>query len=82
MKAPSSAVGIIANYRERLPLAPEDCKTPLTLGEGNTPLVKLQNIPLPKGVELYVKTEGANPTASFKDPGNGCGGGGGEGGGG
>ena len=69
MNSPSSAVGIIANYRERLPLAPEDCKTPLTLGEGNTPLVKLQNTPLPKGVELYVKTEGANPTASFKDRG-------------
>jgi cysteine synthase B len=33
---------------------------------GNTPLLKLQNIP-PKGVEIYVKAEYYNPSGSVKD---------------
>jgi len=61
--------GIIERYREWLPV---DEGTPVvSLGEGNTPLVKLHNIPLDAGVdvELYVKYEGVNPTGSFKDRG-------------
>ncbi|MEX5538753.1 pyridoxal-phosphate dependent enzyme, partial [Pseudomonas syringae] len=40
-------------------------------GEGNTPLIKLENIPriIGKDVEIYVKYEGLNPTGSFKDRG-------------
>lgn len=61
--------GLLQRYRDRLPLA-VDAK-PISLGEGNTPLIKLQNIPAQFGldVEWYVKYEGLNPTASFKDRG-------------
>ena len=40
-------------------------------GEGNTPLIKLENILCEMGshVELYIKYEGLNPTGSFKDRG-------------
>ena len=61
--------GLIENYRDRLPVS-DDTRL-ISLGEGNTPLIKLQNIPdlLDKKVELYVKYEGLNPTGSFKDRG-------------
>ena len=61
--------GLIDKYRARLPLSPE---TPaISLSEGNTPLIKLVNIPGDLGVDvdLYVKYEGLNPTGSFKDRG-------------
>jgi len=43
----------------------------ISLGEGNTPLIKLSRIPdhIGKDVDLYVKYEGLNPTGSFKDRG-------------
>ncbi|GAB4224240.1 MAG: threonine synthase [Gammaproteobacteria bacterium] len=61
--------GLINKYRARLPLA-ADVK-PITLYEGNTPLIPLINIPraLNYDVDLYVKYEGLNPTGSFKDRG-------------
>ena len=61
--------GLIERYRERLPVA-ADARI-ITLGEGNTPLIRLENIPgsTGKDVELYVKYEGLNPTGSFKDRG-------------
>lgn len=61
--------GLIEHYRDRLPVS-DDTRL-ISLGEGNTPLIKLQNIPdlLDKKVELYVKYEGLNPTGSFKDRG-------------
>ena len=37
--------------------------------EGNTPLIHLKNLSEKWGVNLYVKTEGTNPTGSFKDRG-------------
>ncbi len=61
--------GIVHRYREFLPVTE---KTPiLSLGEGNTPLIRAVNIVRDelKGVELYFKFEGANPTGSFKDRG-------------
>ena len=60
--------GLINKYRDSLPVSNN---TPIiTLGEGNTPLVKLENISqsYPK-LNIYVKYEGANPTGSFKDRG-------------
>src|SRR5438309_9736517 len=61
--------GIIEQYRSFLPVTP---KTPVvTLGEGNTPLVRaprLADAIAPK-LELYLKFEGANPTGSFNDRG-------------
>lgn len=61
--------GLIERYRDRLPVS-DDTKL-ISLGEGNTPLLKLNNIPevLGKDVEIYVKYEGLNPTGSFKDRG-------------
>lgn len=61
--------GIIENYRDRLPVS-ENTRL-ISLSEGNTPLIKLENIPrlIGKAVEIYVKFEGLNPTGSFKDRG-------------
>jgi threonine synthase len=61
--------GLIERYRKRLPLSAD---TPvISLGEGNTPLIQLHNIPRQIGadVQLFVKFEGLNPTGSFKDRG-------------
>ena len=52
-------------YRSVLPLAPGE--DPVTLGEGETPLLELPAIARELGVRrLWVKDEGRNPTASFK----------------
>lgn len=60
---------LIEKYRHYLPIS-ENAEI-ISLGEGNTPLIKLRNIPrlLGKDIELYVKYEGMNPTGSFKDRG-------------
>ncbi|WML45781.1 threonine synthase [Neobacillus sp. PS3-40] len=59
--------GLLEAYKEFLPVNSE---TPiLTLNEGNTPLIKLEEISKQLDVELFVKVEGANPTGSFKDRG-------------
>ncbi len=61
--------GLIDRYRDRLPV--HDDMRIISLGEGNTPLIRLSNIPrlLKKDVDIYVKYEGLNPTGSFKDRG-------------
>lgn len=61
--------GLIERYRNRLPI--DKNVSAVSLGEGNTPLIKLCNIPniLDKEVDIYVKYEGLNPTGSFKDRG-------------
>ena len=59
--------GLIEEYKEFLPVTENTPK--LTLLEGNTPLIKLENLSTELGIELYVKVEGANPTGSFKDRG-------------
>lgn len=61
--------GLVNKYHDRLPL-PDDARV-ISLGEGNTPLIRLNNIPrdLGRDVDLYVKFEGLNPTGSFKDRG-------------
>ncbi|RBP91286.1 L-threonine synthase [Cytobacillus firmus] len=59
--------GLIKTYKDFLPV---NENTPmLTLNEGNTPLIRLDKLSRDWGVDLYVKTEGANPTGSFKDRG-------------
>ena len=61
--------GLIERYRDRLPVS---ANAPvISLCEGNTPLIQLQNIPklIGKDVTIYVKFEGLNPTGSFKDRG-------------
>lgn len=59
--------GLLAEYKTLLPI--NDQTPMLTLNEGNTPLVKLERLSEQWGIELYVKTEGTNPTGSFKDRG-------------
>ncbi len=61
--------GLIERYRDRLPVS--KATRIISLCEGNTPLIQLQNIPrmIGKDVEIYVKFEGLNPTGSFKDRG-------------
>ncbi len=61
--------GLIDRYRDRLPLQPDT--SAISLGEGDTPLIQLSNIPVVRDREvlLYAKYEGLNPTASFKDRG-------------
>ena len=61
--------GLIDKYRDRLPV--HDDTRVISLGEGNTPLIRLNNIPATTGkdVDIYVKYEGLNPTGSFKDRG-------------
>ena len=61
--------GLIERYRDRLPV--HDDTRIISLGEGNTPLIRLNNVPREVGhdVDIYVKYEGLNPTGSFKDRG-------------
>jgi len=61
-------LGVIARYREHLPIGPS---TPdVDLHEGSTPLVPSRNIGRALGLErLFFKYEGLNPTGSFKDRG-------------
>jgi len=59
---------LVERYREFLPVT--DATPIITLGEGSTPLVRLDRIGKRIGVpNLYVKYEGTNPTGSFKDRG-------------
>ena len=52
-------------FRSLLPLAIGEA--PVTLGEGDTPLLRLRRTGARLGLEaLYVKDEGMNPTGSFK----------------
>ncbi len=61
--------GIIYEYREFLPVG---AATPvITLCEGNTPLIKADNLARAMGFkgDIFLKYEGLNPTGSFKDRG-------------
>lgn len=61
--------GVIERYKEYLPVSE---KTPVvTLNEGNTPLIhsRFLSEKMGAGTEVYLKYEGLNPTASFKDRG-------------
>lgn len=62
-------MGVIERYKEYLPVTD---KTPIiSLEEGNTPLIRARYIEtlVGGGAEVYLKYEGLNPTASFKDRG-------------
>jgi threonine synthase len=61
--------GVIEAYRKFLPVTD---RTPVvTLGEGNTPLIRAIRLAkqIAPGIDLYLKFEGMNPTGSFKDRG-------------
>ena len=61
--------GLINKYKKYLPVT--DSTPIVTLNEGNTPLIKADNLAKKIGLEcsLYLKFEGCNPTGSFKDRG-------------
>ncbi|PEM39404.1 threonine synthase [Bacillus pseudomycoides] len=59
--------GLLAEYKEFLPITEKT--PPLTLHEGNTPLILLENLSKRWDVTIYGKIEGANPSGSFKDRG-------------
>lgn len=67
--APHRGRGVIARYREFLPVS--DSTPIVSLGEGGTPLIfspRLSAI-VGRGCEVHLKYEGLNPTCSFKDRG-------------
>lgn len=69
MTAQAAYAGLVERYRQRLPVAPS--ARALTLLEGATPLLRLENLDglKERDIRLYAKCEGLNPTGSFKDRG-------------
>src|SRR5690625_5409044 len=59
--------GVVEEYRDRLPV-PANTSV-VTLMEGGTPLVPATRVSELTGCEVFLKVEGLNPTASFKDRG-------------
>jgi threonine synthase len=59
--------GVITKYRRWLPEIPDQAIA--TLGEGETPLIEALKVSERVGARLYLKFDGLNPTASFKDRG-------------
>ena len=59
--------GLLNEFGDWLDLRGVD--TPVTLMEGNTPLVPAHYLSERLGAEVFLKIEGANPTGSFKDRG-------------
>lgn len=61
--------GVINSYFSHLPI--RNKKNIITLCEGNTPLIRAQNLEnyLNTEAQIFLKYEGLNPTGSFKDRG-------------
>jgi threonine synthase len=59
--------GVIAEYRDRLPVT--DATPVVSLLEGGTPLVRSDPLSEETGCQVFLKVEGTNPTGSFKDRG-------------
>jgi threonine synthase len=60
--------GVLERYGDRLPVTPNTPR--ITIGEGDTPLVKSRRLVERVGCrELWFKLESCNPTGSFKDRG-------------
>ncbi len=59
--------GVLITHKNFLPIT--DHTPPLSLGEGNTPLVYAPRLSQRTGAAIYLKLEGCNPTGSFKDRG-------------
>lgn len=59
--------GVVEEYRSLLDIS--ETTPAVTLGEGGTPLIKAEKLSELTGADVWVKYEGLNPTASFKDRG-------------
>ena len=68
-KSANNWQGLIETYRDFLPVS--EATPVVTLLEGNTPLIPVPTIAeqIGRGVKVYVKYDGLNPTGSFKDRG-------------
>lgn len=62
-----TSLPLIEKYRSFLSVT--DATPIISLGEGSTPLIPAPSLSREVGAEVYLKLEGANPTASFKDRG-------------
>jgi len=60
--------GLINRYRDHLLQLP-NAAAPVTLLEGNTPLIPAPRLGAELGCKVWLKFEGLNPTGSFKDRG-------------
>ena len=59
--------GVVEEYRSLLDVS--ESTPAVTLGAGGTPLIKADRLSERIGAQVWVKYEGLNPTASFKDRG-------------
>ncbi len=61
--------GLINAYKDFLPI--NDSTPIVSLKEGNTPLIRAKSLEkhIGRGVKIYLKYDGLNPTGSFKDRG-------------
>ncbi len=69
LKTAVASRGIIETYTPYLPVS---AATPIiTLNEGNTPLISLPYVSalVGRGIKVFIKYDGLNPTGSFKDRG-------------
>jgi threonine synthase len=66
-RAPAPWLGVISQYRDRLPVTAD--MPVITLHEGGTPLLPAPVLSARTGCQVYLKVEGMNPTGSFKDRG-------------
>lgn len=67
---PQSKLALDVEYQGTDLLLPLANRPSLTLGEGQTPLIKLENLSKELGCNLWAKCEFLNPTGSFKDRGS------------
>src|SRR3990170_129805 len=68
VEAPRRGEGVLRRYRHLLPIT--DNTPMITLGEGDTPLVRSVRLERDAGCDaLYFKLESCNPSGSFKDRG-------------
>jgi threonine synthase len=68
MAGPVRGLGVLQRYRSLLPIT--DDTPPITLGEGDTPLIRSVSLEEEAGcAALYFKLESCNPSGSFKDRG-------------
>lgn len=67
---PQSNMALDVVYHSSNLLLPLENQPKTTLGEGNTPMIKLTNLSAKLGFKLWAKCEFINPTGSFKDRGS------------
>jgi len=67
MSAAHQWLGVIEEYRDRLPVT--DATPVISLREGGSPLVRSEPLSDETGCDVWLKYDGANPTGSFKDRG-------------